>query len=145
MAFNSSELAGDGNGALDPILPEGDHVDEEMLGEILMLLEDEAPDVLLRTCDLFRKGVRDHIAEIEAALAEGRIDLVARAAHSIRGSAGTFGARRLHQMAERLEALCGEDDVSPAPALTAELRVEFELFRAILDARLAGLSPPPAP
>jgi HPt (histidine-containing phosphotransfer) domain-containing protein len=141
MNRDSSELLGGGR-AIDPPGSEDDHVDEQMLGEIMTLLEDEAPDALFRACDLFRKGVSERIAEIDGALAEGRLDVVARAAHSLRGSAGAFGARRLHRMGERLEALCSQNDVNGAAAIARGLPGEFEVFSTILNARLAGLSPP---
>ena len=117
-----------------------DHVDEEILGEVLMLLEDEAPDTLMKACDLFRTGVPDRLVELDAALAEGRLDDAARASHSLRGSAGAFGARRLSALGERLEQLCRESDGTTALLVLEEMRAEFLVFRAILDARLAQLS-----
>jgi HPt (histidine-containing phosphotransfer) domain-containing protein len=114
-----------------------DHVDEELLNEVLMLLDDEAPDGLLRACDLFRSAIPQRMGDIEAALGAGRFDDAARASHSLRGSAGAFGARRLSSLGEQLESLCVHGDGVPAASLIAEMRDEFELFRVILDARLA--------
>lgn len=119
---------------------ESDHVDEELLADILMLLDDEEPGGLRMACDLFRAGVPERFLEIDAALAEGRFDDAARTVHSLRGSAGAFGARRLSIQAERLEELCLQSDGDSAVPLVEEMRAEFLVFRAILDARLAEAS-----
>lgn len=117
-----------------------DRIDPEIFGEVLMLLEDEAPDGLMKVSDLFRSGMADHFVDIDAALADGRFDEGARASHSLRGSAGTFGARRLSSLGTRLEQLCHESDGPTAVLLVEEMRVEFLAFLAILDTRLAALS-----
>jgi HPt (histidine-containing phosphotransfer) domain-containing protein len=115
-----------------------DHVNEELLGEVLMLLDDEAPDGLLRACDLFRAAIPQRLGDIEVALDQGHFDDAARASHSLRGSAGAFGARRLSSLGEQLEALCVQSQAAPATSILGEMRYEWELFRAILDDRLAG-------
>lgn len=117
-----------------------EHVDEALLGEVLMLLDDEDPDGLLRACDLFRSGVPERMREIDAAVHDGRFDDAARASHSLRGSAGAFGARRLSNLGERLESLCLQSDAEAGAALLNEMGEEFRLFRDILDARLAEVT-----
>lgn len=117
-------------------MEEDDHVDEEMLADVLMLMEDEAADGILRACDLFRASVPDRLDEIGTALAEGRFVDAGRASHSLRGSAGAFGARRLSALGLQLEELCRESDGAGATEVLDEMRTEFLVFRDILDARL---------
>ena len=117
-----------------------DHVDEEILGEVLMLIEDESTDGMMKACDLFRSGVPERFLEIDAALAESRFEDAARASHSLRGSAGAFGARRLSLLGHRLEQHCREAAGPSAMHVVEEMRAEFVAFRAILDGRLAGLA-----
>jgi HPt (histidine-containing phosphotransfer) domain-containing protein len=140
MDHDVSEPTGKRGSEGDLRVPGDDHVDEGILSEVLQLLDDEAPDALLKACELFRQGAADRIAEIDAGLADGRPEAVTRAAHSLRGSAGAFGARRLNRMVERLETVCSEGEISSAPALVDEIRTEFDVFRVILDARLASFS-----
>ena len=118
-------------------MDQDDHVDEEMLGDVLMLMEDEAADGILRACDLFRASVPGRLDDIGAAIAEGRFVDAGRASHSLRGSAGTFGAKRLSALGLRLEELCLESDAGAATSVLEEMREEFVIFRDILDARLA--------
>lgn len=140
MEQQTAAVATEADGLLASAPTVADHVDEEILGEILMVLEEAAPDGLMKACDLFRSGVAERFVHIDAALAEGRFEGAALASHSLRGSAGTFGARRLSALGEGLERLCRELDGPAAVLLVEEMRAEFLLFRAILDVRLAALS-----
>jgi HPt (histidine-containing phosphotransfer) domain-containing protein len=121
-------------------LQEIERVDEDQLGEVLMVLDDESPDGLLRVFDLFRAGVPDRFRDIEAALADGRYEDAARASHSLRGSAGAFGAKRLSGMGERLEELCRRSDGPEARRIVEYMRTEFVAFRDILDRRVADVT-----
>jgi HPt (histidine-containing phosphotransfer) domain-containing protein len=100
---------------------------------------------LLRACELFRSGVPQRLQDIDAALQQGRFDDAARASHSLRGSAGAFGARRLSRLGERLEGMCRESDAAPAALLLGEMREEFVIFQDILDGRLAAVTARHAP
>ncbi len=117
-------------------MEQDDHVDEEMLADVLMLMEDEAADGILRACDLFRASVPDRLDDIGAAIAEERFVDAGRASHSLRGSAGAFGAKRLSSLGLRLEELCRESDAGGATEVLGEMRAEFLIFRDILDSRL---------
>ena len=117
-----------------------DRIDEEILGELFEVMGEGGADGLRKACDLFLTGVPARLAELEAAVAERRFEDAAQGAHSLRGSAGAFGARRLSTMTLTLEQLCREQDVPRAAALLEEMGAEFRIFRAILVARLGQLS-----
>ncbi len=130
-------------GAMDaPSGPPADEgrVDEGILDELFEVMGDGGADGLIKACDLFLTGVPGRFAEIDAGLAEGRFADAAQAAHSLRGSSGAFGARRLSALTVTLEQLCREGDVAAATPLVAEMQTEFRIFRAILVARLGQLS-----
>lgn len=114
-------------------------VDEEILLELFTMLDDGSPDGLISACNMFLVGVPDSLAELEGALASGRLDEAGRTAHRLRGTAGAFGARRLSALAERLERLCGQGDATSTGRIVETMRDEFVLFRAILASRLASL------
>ena len=119
--------------------PEG-RLDEEILGELFEIMAAGGGDGLVAAYDLFLTGVPVRFAQIDDALAEGRFDDAAQGAHSMRGSAGAFGARRLSALTLTLERLCREGDATGAAALLDEMLTEFRIFRAILVARLGRLS-----
>lgn len=117
-----------------------DRVDEEILDELFLIMGDSGSEGLVKACDLFLSGVPSRLAEVQAAVADARFQDAAQGAHSLRGSAGAFGARRLSALTVTLERLCCERDVPGATALLDEMQAEFRIFRAILVARLGQLS-----
>ncbi len=117
-----------------------DRVDEEILDELFTIMGDGGSDGLVKACELFLAGVPSRLGDVGTALAEGRLEDAAQGAHSLRGSAGAFGARRLSVLTLTLERLCRQGDTSGATALLGEMQAEFRIFRAILLARLGQLS-----
>jgi len=129
---------------------DGNDVDEEILDELFVLLDDGTPDGLIQACDLFLVGVPTALADIRSALAGGlspgeSLDDAGRIAHTLRGTAGAFGAARLGRLAARLEEACRRSDAlgssASAGALVDGMEAEFVAFRAILTARLAAATP----
>jgi HPt (histidine-containing phosphotransfer) domain-containing protein len=55
-----------------------------------------------------------HRRALEQGLAEGDPAIVARAAHGIKGSAGTIGANEVYRMATELDARARDGDLSDA-------------------------------
>ena len=130
------DLSGTGTGRSSP---EG-RLDEEILGELFEIMAGGGGDGLVTAYDLFLTGVPVRFAQMDDALAEGRFDDAARAAHTLRGSAGSFGARRLSGLTTLLEERCRQHDPVGAALLVDEMRDEFGIFRAILVDRLAALA-----
>ncbi|MEA2827027.1 MAG: Hpt domain [Actinomycetota bacterium] len=130
---------------------EGNDVDEEILAELFVLLDDGTPDGLIQACDMFLVGVPTALADLRSALAEARLDNarfdpVGKIAHTLRGTAGAFGAARLGRLATRLEDACGRADGATADAeragaLVDQMEGEFVAFRAVLTSRLASPTP----
>lgn len=122
------------------LLVETERVDEGILAEVLTVFGEGVPDELLKACDLLLTGVPAHLDDIDAALATGGFDEAARIAHSLKGSAGAFGARRLSGLAGRVDAMCRDGAPTSVGPLVEEMRTEFAVFRTILLDRLAGLA-----
>lgn len=118
-------------------MEDDDHVDEGMLGDLLARMEVDATGGILHACDLFRSSVAERLQEIGAALHERRLEDAARTSHSLRGSAGAFGAQRLGALGLRLEELCRRAEATDAATVLQEMHAEFLVFRDILDERLA--------
>ena len=125
---------------MDRHAAEAGRVEEEILGELFELMGADGGKGLVTAFDLFLTGVPARFAQMDAALAEGRFDEAARAAHTLRGSAGCFGARRLSALTTLVEQRCRQRDTAGAARLVEEMREEFRIFRHILADRLAGLA-----
>ena len=129
---------------MEPHVGYDGRVDEEILGELLELMGSDGGEGLVAAYDLFLTGIPARLARIDAALVEGRFDDAARAAHTLRGSAGSFGARRLGVLTTLVEQGCREQDRAGAARVVDEMGEEFRIFRAILADRLARLPVPAA-
>lgn len=85
--------------------------DEELLREIAALFLEECPRMM---------------ADIQAAVLAGDAESLERAAHSLKGSVGNFGARRAFRAAARLEAIGRNRDLTPLPEAWSELAAAME-------------------
>jgi two-component system sensor histidine kinase/response regulator len=103
--------------------------DEHLLAELAALFCRESPRWL---------------AEVRAAVAAGDAAGLRRFAHTLKGSAGTFGACAVSTVAQRLETMGQTGDLVGGDAACAELAAAMERLRPALEA-LAGGAVPEAP
>ena len=87
-------------------------LDEAVLDTLRLLTPPGEPDVLTEVLQMFLQEVPPRIERLCNAWAAGNIEEMSRAAHSLKGSAGTIGAQRLFSVCSQL------DDVGRAGALT---------------------------
>ena len=73
---------------------------------------------------VFGEFARDRVRDAAQAGAQGDLDGLARAAHSVRSSAGNVGALRLHAIATELEASARAGQ-APAPGRLDDLQAAF--------------------
>lgn len=73
------------------------------------------------------------IAEIRTGIATSDAALLTRAAHSLKGSSGNFGALRLQAASKEVEQLANEGRVAEAAALLPRLEAEFQQVAAALQ------------
>jgi HPt (histidine-containing phosphotransfer) domain-containing protein len=99
---------------------------EELLREILEAFLEETPRQL---------------ASIEQALAKSDAALLRRAAHTIKGAVRYFGANQAFDLAQRLEALAQNGELSQAAAVAEELEQELARITPLFQARLAAKEP----
>lgn len=86
----------------------------------------------------FLGGVRHRIHEIEAALGGHDGAALELAGHSLKGSGGSFGARALAALGERLEGLGRTGRLGEAEALLAPLAFEFERLQVEVACWMQG-------
>jgi HPt (histidine-containing phosphotransfer) domain-containing protein len=92
------------------------------------------PDVLNEVLTLFRHDAPRRFERLRNALAAGNIEEVRRAAHSLKGSAGTIGARTMFDVCRQIDEL---DELASAAPLVDALRVEFDKVESEIN-RLTG-------
>ncbi|HUQ62648.1 MAG TPA: PAS domain S-box protein [Acidimicrobiales bacterium] len=115
--------------------PVDDRVDEDLLAELLEMLADPSSSEVPAILELFLNETSKRLEGIQAAVGSGDLPEASRLAHSLKGSAGSFGARRLSSIGGEIEAACGRADTDAVSTQLPALRSEFDAFRGILLAR----------
>ncbi|MBL8487976.1 MAG: response regulator, partial [Rhodocyclaceae bacterium] len=88
----------------------------------------------LRLLGIFTGAHADDVARIRAALADGRRDEARRLAHTLKGAAGTLGARDLADAAAGVEAVLRDPAAPVDPAMLDSLEAELAGLAAALQA-----------
>jgi len=109
------------------------YLDPAALDNLRMINPDDGGEFLRELIDIFLADMPVRIAEIEQALAAGNTANLARAAHSIKGSASNFGAMQLTVLARNIEACGKTGDFSTARATLPSLQAEFSRLRPVLE------------
>jgi two-component system sensor histidine kinase/response regulator len=125
-----------------PLPPEA--LDSAVFGKLVALEADE-PGFLAELVGEFQQGVVRRLLALHAALDAGDVEGLVFAAHSLRGSCGTVGARRMAVIAGRLE-----DTPSVVPEtvepLLRQLEAEYDAVRRALEKAMAApRAPDPRP
>jgi HPt (histidine-containing phosphotransfer) domain-containing protein len=96
--------------------------DREILEEILVVFSETFPDQL---------------SELKNAIDNGDAPIVERAAHTLKGSVGTFSAKKALETAFRLETMGRDGELQEAEAVYSKLKQEVEELDAALRATLS--------
>ena len=84
----------------------------------------------------FINNALKNIDNIEQALADGDSETLERAAHSLNGSSGQFGALVLSDIAEKIEAFGKQGDFDQAKQSALQIRVAHEQVAELMLAEL---------
>jgi len=131
-----SLVAGPEAGAETPIEPPS--LDLAVLEGLRELNVPGEADAATELIQLFLRETEPACARLQAALAAGYAGALRAAAHSLKGSAGNLGARRLATLAAALEQQAGNGALGEAPATLASLVAEFQTVREQLAAELSA-------
>jgi HPt (histidine-containing phosphotransfer) domain-containing protein len=108
---------------LAPLLDPDLGGDAGFLAEVVQAYRDDSPTRL--------QALREAQQTLDA-------DAIARAAHSLKGSSGNFGAARMQALCVELEQLCREGRPGDAAPFIDRLHVEYERLLAELDRMIAS-------
>ncbi|GAC1531280.1 MAG: hypothetical protein NVS3B12_07010 [Acidimicrobiales bacterium] len=124
--------------------PEPDHfsgddtavLDARVVAELQQLGREggEIAEVII----IFTRRCAERFDELSRAIDAGDAETVTQVAHSLRGSAATFGANRVAMLCAALEAAAGDTVLRSAPELIRELEQELALVRVCLDEAFAS-------
>ncbi len=77
--------------------------------------------------DEFLSQVPNDTAEMESGLASGDLMSASKAAHRLKGTAGTIGAEKLHPLCASMEQACKTGNAVEAAAVYPQLKAEAQL------------------
>lgn len=118
-------------------------VDPAVLVKLRQLQERTGRDILGQLIDIFQVEGPRRRTVLREAYANGDAQSLAFAAHSLKGSSSTLGARRLAELCQHLEDLAGAGLVDRAAGPLDELGRELD--RAMLELAEARRVSPPSP
>jgi len=97
-------------------------------------LRNEGENLLSDLVDMFIAEVPGQLATLEAALAKGDAGAIRLTAHTLKGTAGNFGALRMRALASAIEEKSRNGSLDGASATFVELRAECARVRDALKA-----------
>ncbi len=109
-------------------------IDSTALARLRKLQPPGSPDIIGELIDLFLRETPAKIAAVRQAVEQRDAAKLAKAAHSLKGSSASLGARALARVCAELETRGKTGELTAAPDLIAELEAEFERTRLALAA-----------
>ncbi len=88
-----------------------DPIDPSVIDSLRELGGDDEPGLLVELIDIFLRDAPQRIGEIEAGLRNGDIELLERAAHTLKSSSANIGAPALSELCRRIELRARERSV----------------------------------
>jgi PAS domain S-box-containing protein len=110
-----------------------DVLDAAVLAGLRELREPGRPDPLAEVADLFLQDLPLRLAKIKQHCEEKDAPMLERVAHSLKGSAGNLGARRLAGFCADLEKLAKTGNLNSAAKLVEQTGAEYQRVQAALE------------
>lgn len=114
-------------------MPETPPYDPESLEQLRAINPDDGGEFLRELLGIFLTDTPKRIEEIQTSLAAGDAVTLTRAAHSIKGSSGNFGAATLSGLAQSIEQAGKSASLGEVATLLPTLRDEFDRVRTALE------------
>lgn len=111
-----------------------DVLDMSVIDELLSLSDDGDPELLLDLIGMFLADGPSKLQSIVEGLGSNDLDMIERAAHSLKGSSGNLGARRLQHVCEQMQVASRTKDLQTTRNLAPQVNAVFEEARRALEA-----------
>ena len=100
-------------------------LDEAVLDTLRQLTVPGEPDVLTEVLQMFLQEFPPRVERMRNAWAAGNIEEMQRSAHSLKGSAGNIGAKRLYRVCAELDDMGRAGDLTKSAPLVDALATEY--------------------
>lgn len=110
-----------------------DCLDQRILHDLRALRRPGRPDIYVDLLSRYLDSSRQSIEALRQHIAAQNAAEVFLTAHSLKSSCGMFGARTLAEHIKRLEVLGNSGDVSSAPAVFAQVEMEYDRVKRAIE------------
>lgn len=100
-------------------------IEMQAIETLRSLSPDDGGTFLRELIEIYLQDTPQRLTELDQALAAGHAANVIRAAHSIKGSSGNFGACNFAKLAAGIEASGKSGDLAAAATATATLKADY--------------------
>ena len=111
--------------------------DDLLSRESMLQVFDQDAALLCELAELFLEDSPVLLNDIQTGVAALDAAKVERAAHTLKGSVGNFGAKRAFELARRIEAMARNHDLAGAPEALTALGQEMARVCALMAAEVA--------
>ncbi len=108
-----------------PAGPLPDPIDWNVLDTLRIIQRPNAPSLLDRASTLYLQTAKDYLGRLQGLVTGGNAAGVREAAHALKGSSGTIGAKRMAGLCKELEDMGRSGELEGAIAKLLEVRAEF--------------------
>ena len=123
-----------------PVTPPGERTESSLDITIVQDLRKlGGAELLSELATMFSDDVRSSLVTLEKAVEEGDAQAVERIAHTLKGSSGNMGAKRMAALCAELEKAGASGELSLAPELLECVEAEFGSLGSVLKAQ-AGVN-----
>jgi HPt (histidine-containing phosphotransfer) domain-containing protein len=123
----SCEVASTSDTAIPAIAANEPQQDDVLDIAVLEQLRHDLDEIVLPDLiDAFLSEARQRSRRMAEAAATGNLSMIEREAHTLKSSAGTFGATRLARSVEALERMCQEADVAAIGRMSGAVQALVE-------------------
>ena len=113
-----------------------DCLDERILRNLRDLRRPGRPDIYVDMLSRYLDSSRQHIETMRQHIVAQNAAALFQTAHSLKSSSGMVGARTLAEHIKRLEVLGNSGDVSSAPAVFAQVEMEYHRVKRAIEGLL---------
>ena len=113
-------------------------LDPDAIAALNAVSPDDGGAFLRELIDIFLADTPQRFNEIHTSLARNDAPTLTRAAHSIKGAAGNFGARELARQAQQIESHAKAADFPGVSSLLPALESEYARVKAAMESLRAS-------
>ena len=113
-------------------------LDANVIDELVALDPNGTSGLLSRLIRKFDGRCQSDLQSLEQSVSELQSETVRRIAHSLKSSSATLGAARMVSLCRRLEDLAGQQQLSNAPQILEDIRLQSRRVVDALQKKSAG-------